>query len=298
MSDNLSSSSPHHASTKLYIARVQSPKNKGIGGQEEQRKAPFDNFGITNCPLKSLASIILNPEHALGSQSLFAEQESGDESNTTFSKDGDNVERSNVHIDDDESLNGEERSRAKETTVIFVEQPSKGEQTASRNLDKREVEDDWDGTFSHNGDYVEGRINKTFMQRPSKGEQSPSRNSNQSIHRQENDEIFNTRKVDKHHIDIYPSDLYLNTTSMKRQYLRGGKLFFTNLHELINDPEMRTLNSCLLCQVLYYKVRPQRRIRLTLMRDASMLFHLSLIPHCVCVGSQGRRWKNIQIAQK
>ncbi len=35
MSHNLSSASPHHASTKLYIARVQSPKNKGIGGQEE-----------------------------------------------------------------------------------------------------------------------------------------------------------------------------------------------------------------------------------------------------------------------
>ena len=157
------------------------------------------------------------------------------------------------------SLNGGERSRVKETTETFVEQPSKGENAASRNLDKREVEDDWDGTYSHNGDYVEGRINKTFMVQPSKGEQAPSRNSNQSINRQENDKVFNPRKVDKHHIDIYPSDLYLNTTSTKRQYLRGGKLFFTNLQQLINDPEMRTLNSCLLCQALYYKVGPQGR---------------------------------------
>ena len=92
--------------------------------------------------------------------------------------------------------------------------------------------------FLHNGDYVEGRINKTFMAQPSKGEQAPLRNSNQSINRQENAEVFNTRKVDKHPIDIYPSDLYLNTTSTK-QYLRGGKLFFTDLQELINDPEMR-----------------------------------------------------------
>ncbi len=140
-----------------------------------------------------------------------------------------------------------------------MEKPSKGENAASRNLDKREVEDDWDGTFLHNGDYIEGRINKTFVVQPSKGEQAPSRNSNQSINRQENDEVFNPRKVNKHHIDIYPSDLYLNTTSTKRQYLRGGKLFFTNLQQLINDLERRTLNSCLLCQVLYYKVRPQGR---------------------------------------
>ncbi len=180
----------------------------------------------------------MNPQHALGSQSLFAEQESGDKSNTTFSKDGDILEGSNVRIDEDDSLNGGERSRVKETTETFVEQPSKGENVASRNLDEREVEDDWDGTYLHNGDYVEGRINKTFMAQPSKGEQGPSRNSNQSINRQENDEVFNPRKVDKHHIDIYPSDLYLNTTSTK-QYLRGGKLFFTDLQELINDPEMR-----------------------------------------------------------
>jgi hypothetical protein len=117
-------------------------------------------------------------------------------------------------------------------------------------LDDREVEDDWDGTYSDNGDYVEAQ--------PSKGEQASSRNSNQSINRQENDEVsFNPRKVNKHHIDIYPSDLYLNTTSTKKPYLTGGKLFFTNLQQLINDPEMRTLNSCILCQVLYYKVRPQ-----------------------------------------
>jgi hypothetical protein len=135
MSHNLSSASPHHAPMKLYFARVQSPKNKGIGGQEEQRKVPFDISNVTNCPLKSLASIILNPDYALGSQSLFTEQESEDKSNMTFSKDGDNVERSNIHIDEDESLNGEERSRAKETTEKFVEQPSKGEQAASRNLD-------------------------------------------------------------------------------------------------------------------------------------------------------------------
>ncbi len=132
--------------------------------------------------------------------------------------------------DEDDSLNGGERSR--------------------RNLDDREVEDDWDGTYSDNGDYVEAQ--------PSKGEQTSSRNSNQSINRQENDEVsFNPRKADTHHIDIYPSDLYLNTTSTKKPYLKGGKLFFTNLRQLINDPEMRTLNSCILCQVLYYKVRPQ-----------------------------------------
>jgi hypothetical protein len=87
-------------------------------------------------------------------------------------------------------------------------------------------------------------------------------------------------------------------TSTKSQYLRGGKLFFTNLQEFINDLEMRTLNSCLLCQVLYYKVRQQGRITLTPMREASMLFHSSLIPRCICVGSQGRRWKNIQIARQ
>ncbi len=51
-----------------------------------------------------------------------------------------------------------------------MEQPSKGENAASRNLDEREVEDNWDGTFLHNGDYVEGRINKTFVARPPKGE--------------------------------------------------------------------------------------------------------------------------------
>jgi hypothetical protein len=298
MSHNSLSASPHHASTKLYIARIQPPKNAGIAGQEEKRKAPFDISGVTNCPSKSLASIILNPQHALGSQSLFAEQESEDESNTTFSKNNDNLEGSTIHVDEDGSLNGGERSSIKETTEIFVEQSSKGEQAASRNLDGSEVEDDWDRAFLHNGDLVEGRVNKTFMQQPSKGEQSPSRNSNQSINRHKNDEIFNPRKVDKHHIDIHPSDLYLNTTSTKRKYLTGGNLFFTNLQELINDPEMRTLNGCLLCQVLYYKVRPQGRIRLTSMRDASMLFYSSLIPHCIRAGSQGRRWKNIQIARQ
>ncbi len=111
----------------------------------------------------------MNPQHALGSQSLFAEQESGDESNTTFSKDGDILEGSNVCINEDDSLNGGETSRVKETTETFVEQLSKGENAASRNLDEREVEDDWDGTFLHNGDYVEGKINNTFVARPSKG---------------------------------------------------------------------------------------------------------------------------------
>ncbi len=120
----------------------------------------------------------MNPQHALGSESLFAEQESGDKSNMTFSKDSDNLEGSNVHINEDDSLNGGERLRGKETTETFVEQPSKGENAASRNSDKREVEDDWDGTFLHNGDYVEGRINETFVVQPSKGEQAPSRNSN------------------------------------------------------------------------------------------------------------------------
>ncbi len=147
MSYNLSSTSPHHASTKLYIARIQPPKNTGIAGQEEERKAPFDISGVTNCPSKSLASIILNPQHALDSQSLFAEQESEDESNATFSKNNDNLEGSTVCVDEDDSLNGGERSSVKETTETFVEQSFKGEQAASRNLDKSEVEDDWDGTF-------------------------------------------------------------------------------------------------------------------------------------------------------
>jgi hypothetical protein len=44
MPHNLSSTLPHHASTKLYNTSVQLPKNKGIGGREEQRKAPFDIF--------------------------------------------------------------------------------------------------------------------------------------------------------------------------------------------------------------------------------------------------------------
>ncbi len=118
---NLLSASPHHASTKLYNTSIQLPKNKELGGREEQRKAPFDISGVTNCPSKSLASIILNPQHALGSQSLFAEQESGDESNTTFSRDGDILEGSNIRIDEDDSLNGGERSRVKETTETFVE---------------------------------------------------------------------------------------------------------------------------------------------------------------------------------
>jgi len=48
-------------------------------------------------------------------------------------------------------------------------------------LDDREVEDDWDGINSNNRDYVEAQ--------PSKGEQASSRNSNQSINRQENDEV-------------------------------------------------------------------------------------------------------------
>jgi hypothetical protein len=154
--------------------------------------------------------------------------------------------------DEDDSLNVGERSRVikGKNTETFVELPTNGENTASRNLDDREVEDDWDGTYSNNGDYVEAQ--------PSNGEQASSRNLNQSINRQENDEVsFNPRKVDKHHIDIYPSDLYLNTTSTKKPYLKGGKLFFTNLQQLINDQETRTLNSCILWQVLYYKVRPQ-----------------------------------------
>jgi hypothetical protein len=214
-------------------------QGRGMGGIEEQRKE--DPFAVNDK--------ILNSKHTLVSKSLFVEEVSGDEFNMTSSKD-----------DEDDSLNGGERSRVikEKITETFMELPTKGENAASRNLDDRKVEDDWDGTYSDNGDYFQGRINETFVAQPSKGEQAPSRNSNQSINRQENDEVsFNPRKVDKHHIDIYPSDLYLNTTSTKKPYLRGGKLFFTNLQELINDPEMRTLNSCLLCQVLYYKVRPQ-----------------------------------------
>jgi hypothetical protein len=200
------------------LSSVQLPENKGLEGQEEQRKAPFDISGITNCPSKSLASIILTSKHTLDSQSLFAEEESGDDSNMTSSKDG-----------EDDSLNGGERSRViKETiTETFVERPSKGENAASRNLDDREVEDDWDGTYLHNGDYVEGRINETFVARPSMGEQAPSRNSNQSINRQENDEVsFNPRKVDEHHIDIYTSDLFLNTTSTK-SHISEEESFFS-----------------------------------------------------------------------
>ncbi len=116
-------------------------------------------------------------------------------------------------------------------------------------MDGSEVEDNWDGTFSHDGDCIEGRINETFMQRPSKCEQSPSRNSNQSINRHKNDEIFNPRKVDKHHIDIHPSDLYLNTTSTKRKYLTGGNLFFTNLQELTVEYAVLTIR----CRSKYEK---------------------------------------------
>ena len=77
-------------------------------------------------------------------------------------------------------------------------------------MDDREVEDDWDGTYSDNGDYIQGRNNETFVAQPSKGEQAPSRNSNQSINRQDDEVSFNPRKVDKHHIEFYPSDLYIN----------------------------------------------------------------------------------------
>ena len=216
---------------RLHSPVILFAQGSGMGGIEEQRKE--DPFSVNDK--------ILNSKHTLDSKSLFAEEESGDESNMYSFKD-----------DEDDSLNGGERSRVikEKNTETFVEQPTNGENTASRNLEDREVEDDWDGTYSDNGDYVEAQ--------PSKGEQASSRTSSQSINRQENDEVsFNPRKVDKHHIDIYPSDLYLNTTSTKKPYLNGGKLFFTNLQQLINDPEMRTLNSCILCQVLYYKVRPQ-----------------------------------------
>ena len=90
------------------------------------------------------------------------EEESGDESNMTSSKD-----------DEDDSLNGGERSRVvkEKITESFVELPTNGENAASRKLDDREVEDDWDGTYSDNGDYIQGRINETFVAQPSKGEQ-------------------------------------------------------------------------------------------------------------------------------
>jgi hypothetical protein len=216
---------------RLHSPVILFAQGSGMGGIEEQRKE--DPFSVNDK--------ILNSKHTLDSKSLFAEEKSGDESNMYSFKDN-----------EDDSLNGGERSRVikEKITETFVELPTNGENTASRNLEDREVEDDWDGTYSDNGDYVEAQ--------PSKGEQASSRTSRQSINRQENDEVsFNPRKVDKHHIDIYPSDLYLNTTSTKKPYLNGGKLFFTNLQQLINDPEMRTLNSCILCQVLYYKVRPQ-----------------------------------------
>ena len=220
--------------------RLPSPKilfgqGRGMGGIEEQRKE--DPFAVND-------KILHSKEHTPHSKSLFGDEESGDES---------------YIYDEDDSPNGGERSRVikEKITETFVKPPSNREYATSRNLDDREVEDDWDGTYSDNGDYIQGRNNETFVAQPSKGEQAPSRNSNQSINRQDDEVSFNPRKVDKHHIEIYPSDLYINTTSSKKPYLRGGKLFFTNLQELINDPEMRTLNSCLLCQVLYYKVRPQ-----------------------------------------
>jgi hypothetical protein len=220
--------------------RLPSPKilfgqGRGMGGIEEQRKE--DPFAVND-------KILHSKEHTPHSKSLFGDEESGDES---------------YIYDEDDSPNGGERSRVikEKITETFIKLPSNREYATSRNLDDREVEDDWDGTYSDNGDYIQGRNNETFVAQPSKGEQAPSRNSNQSINRQDDEVSFNPRKVDKHHIEIYPSDLYINTTSSKKPYLRGGKLFFTNLQELINDPEMRTLNSCLLCQVLYYKVRPQ-----------------------------------------
>ena len=122
---------------------------------------------------------------------------------------------------------GEKDPRKKSLRHLWNYLPTNGEYATSWNLDDREVEDDWDGTYSYNGDYVQGGINETFVAQPSKKEQAPSRNSNQSINRQEYDEVsFNRRNVDKHHIDINPSDLYLNTTSTKKTDLRGGKLFF------------------------------------------------------------------------
>jgi len=103
-------------------------QGSGMGGIEEQKKE--DPFAVNDK--------ILNSKHRLDSKSLFAEEESGDESNMSSFKD-----------DEDDSLNGGERSRVikGENTETFVELPTNGENTASRNLDDREVEDDWDGTY-------------------------------------------------------------------------------------------------------------------------------------------------------
>jgi hypothetical protein len=195
--------------------RLPSPKilfgqGRGMGGIEEQRKE--DPFAVND-------KILHSKEHTPHSKSLFGDEESGDES---------------YIYDEDDSPNGGERSRVikEKITETFVKLPSNREYATSRNLDDREVEDDWDGTYSDNGDYIQGRNNETFVAQPSKGEQAPSRNSNQSINRQDDEVSFNPRKVDKHHIEIYPSDLYINTTASKKPYLRGGKLFFTNLQEL------------------------------------------------------------------
>ena len=100
-------------------------QGRGMGGIEEQRKE--DPFAVNDK--------ILNSKHTLDSKSLFGEEESGDESNMTSSKD-----------DEDDSLNGGERSRVikEKITETFVELPTKEENAASRNFDDRKVEDDWD----------------------------------------------------------------------------------------------------------------------------------------------------------
>ena len=76
--------------------RLPSPKilfgqGRGMGGIEEQRKE--DPFAVND-------KILHSKEHTPDSKSLFGEEESGDESNMNSSKD-----------DEDDSLNGGERSR-------------------------------------------------------------------------------------------------------------------------------------------------------------------------------------------
>jgi len=128
--------------------------------------------------------------------------------------------------DEDDSLNGGERSRVikGENTETFVELPTNGEKTASRNLDDREVEDDWDGTYSDNGDYVEGRINKTFVAQPSKGEQASSRNSNQSINRQENDHSTLERWISI--ILIFTHQIYISIQHQQKSHISQEESFF------------------------------------------------------------------------
>ncbi len=77
---------------RLLSPKILFAQGRGMGGIEEQRKE--DPFAVNDK--------ILNSKHTLDSKSLFGEEESGDESNMTSSKD-----------DEDDSLNGGRKIQGK-----------------------------------------------------------------------------------------------------------------------------------------------------------------------------------------